>query len=402
MATSSLPAASTFSKDPRLFGVDFQPDHIDYGLGATVYCDDQPYVDWISALGSLLLGHAHPEFCEQVAAQIERGTNYSLVSRLEGQVAERLTALLGTHVPGWRPDGLGVRFVLSGSDACTAAVRLARAVTRRQWVLSVGYHGWHDWAVSTTPPHYGVTLPQYVRAVPFGDLEALAANLDYLRPVACVIVEQLPEEPPPGYWEGVRKLCSEHGALLLVDEVVTGFRLALGGACELYGIEPDICTYAKAISNGVPFGAVVGLRSLFNAFDLPTPVFVSGTSLGSPIGLAACDAVLDIWTQAGVDHIRAIGGALQTGLVEAGYRVVGQPTRFIVQHETPARHGYFVREMARRHVLFNRPTLACLAHTLADVALTVKAATEVRKLMLDTDVEGEMRGKLPAQLFANR
>lgn len=410
MFEGPLPVAATFSKDPKFWGKDFEPKALTYGDGVSVHgTDGKLYLDWISALGANLLGYAvaadgSPQFewLNRVQLAIAEGVAFSLPHVLERQVAEKFVGLLGSRVPGWTPDGLGVRFGKSGSDACSMAIRLARAATGRTRVLSSGYHGWHDAFVSTTSPAWGVTWPQHVENLEFGKVAGL---LRMATDVAAVIIEQPVQDAEPGYWKELRRCCDRFGALLILDEVVTWPRFALGGAAELYGIEPDICCYAKALGNGMPISAIVGRREYFEWFARNDPVFVSSTSFGEAVSLAAVDAVLDLWNQAGVDHLWMIGRTLMKGLQEVGYNVIGHPPRSLLQFRSNAERGYFIAGMRDRGVLINRPNLPNLSHSLADVELTVKGASEVRREIdaLGPDgIAARMAGKEPAVLFENR
>ncbi len=406
-----LPISATFSKSPCFFGIGFEPSSLLAGNGCRVLGNDGVWrTDFISALGANLLGYGHPEFCERVAKQVYQGIGFSLPHHLEQEVAEKLADLLGSHIPGWQPDDIGIRYVLSGSDACTAAVRLARKITGRRRVLQVGYHGFHAWAVSTTPPAWGVTHPQYVQAVPFGDIDGLANALHPTLsiepliedPVAAVIIEQPPQSTPDGYWTAVRRLCTDHGALLIVDEVVTAFRWALGGASERLGIHPDLICLAKALGNTVPIGCIAGPREHFHHFEPPSPVFISSTGFGCTLGLAAASAVLDIWNQSCVDHLWQIGEALMTGLRALGIEVVGYPPVFLTKWPTEEERAYFIKRMAESGILANRPWIVNLAHTSADVQETIKVAGRIKAEMQTVDVVGLVRDRLIVVLFANR
>ncbi|GEM_PF-2854288 len=412
-----LPTAATFSKSPRMWGKDFELSDVLYGEGAQI-CggDGRTYLDWVSALGANLLGYAKaadgsPQFrwLNEVQIRLNDGVAFSLPHRLEHTVACKLVELLGSRVPGWTPEGLGVRWGLSGSDACNMAIRLARAVTGRKRVLSSGYHGYLDAFVSVTPPAWGITQPQYVEDFDFFNQVSLLKALDDGEPVAAVIVEH----PMPGHdrewyrigYEALRNACTSHGALLIQDEVVTGFRWAPAGACEYYGITPDIATYSKALGNGVPVSAMVFRKEYGEWFFRNDPVFVSSTGFGNALSLAAADAVLDIWTQECVDHLWAIGKALMDGLRQAGYSVAGCPPRSLIQFSSNAERGYFIAGMRDRGILMNRPNLPNLAHSQADVELTVKAAREVKAeidAMGPDGVAERMKGKEPMVLFQGR
>ncbi len=410
--TDVLATAATFSKSPRMWSSDpdWEPRQIDFGRGSHVFgSDGREYVDFVSGLGAVLLGYPDPrlresaanEWANRVGCQVWDGAGFSLPHRLEFETAEKLVALLQAHVPGWDGQPLGLRWGKTGSDATAMAVRLARAVTGRAWVLSVGYHGWHDWAVSTTPPHWGVTQPQYATSVPFGDLETLSRELARL-PVAAVIVEQPPQPIPDGYWRGVRRLCDEHGARLILDEVVTGLRVALGGAAERFGIRPDLVCMAKALGNGLPISCIVGPRDLFSWFARRDPVFCSSTSFGESVSLAGASAVLDCWNQEAVDHLWNLGGQLMTGLGEVGIATTGYPPVFLTVWPSEEERAYFILRMSQLGILANRPWIANLSHSLADVEMTVEAARQVKREMAELDLKEVMQGRMPMVLFSGR
>lgn len=405
-----LPIAATFSKDPSFWGVDFHPMALTTGYGAMVHGDDGVwYLDWVSALGANILGYSNQEFTHRVRDQVLDGAGFSLPHILEGQVAEKLVTMLGNHVPGWSPDGLGMRFGKSGTDATTMAVRMARAVTDRQRIISHGYHGWMDWSVAKTPPAHGVVRKGslYISDLPFNDIETLEslfvaeAGRAYNQ-VAAVIMEQPMDDPLLGYYDAVRRLCDEQGALLIIDEVVTWPRYGLGGACECYDIRPDIICIGKGLGNGMPISAIVGRRDLFDWFGRDDPVFVSSTHFGEAVSLAAADAVLGIWDESKVMDLWGIGEYLMTGLQSTGLKVVGHPPRSLNQFASKAERGYFILGMRDRGILMNRPNLPNLAHNQDDVAKTVVAARGIMAEMNDIDVVEAMRGRLPRVLFENR
>jgi glutamate-1-semialdehyde aminotransferase len=325
---------------------------------------------------------------------------------MERQVAEKLVDLVGSRVPGWPLERLGVRFGLSGTDATTMAIRLARAVTERSQVYSSGYHGWMDWSISKTPPAWGIEEFHDVHDFPFNMIPNITER------TACVIVEQAMVDPIPeggpigshtlGFYGDLRERCNRAGALLIMDEVVTGFRWALGGAAEYYGIEPDIVCYGKALGNGVPLSAIVGRREYFEWFSRNDPVFVSSTHFGNALSLAAADAVLDIWNEEGVAHLWNIGDALIAGLGLAGYKVIGHGPRSLLQFDSQEERAFFIVGMRDRGILVNRPNLPNLAHSMEDVRLTVQAAKEVKEAMASVNVYAEMEGKLPRVLFERR
>ncbi len=405
--TNPLPIAATFSKDPAFWGKDFTPKAIVGGDGARVMgSDGKQYLDWVSALGANLLGYGHAAFCKRVEQQLWRGAGFSLPSTLEERVAEKLVDMLGNHVPGWAPDNLGVRFGKTGTDATTMAVRLARAVTSHSHseyvdIISCGYHGWADWAVSVTPPAWGIPVPSHVYDCPLGDTTELEDLLHRCYPAA-VIMEQGMQDCPSGYYQEVRSLCNCYGALFILDEVVTWPRFGLGGAAGLYGAEPDIICIGKGLGNGLPISAMVGRREYFDWFSRSDPVFVSSTHFGEAVGLAAADAVLDIWNKASVKHLWSIGAHLMDGLKSLGYNVIGHPPRSLLQFNNPYERAFFIVRMRDLGILMNRPNLPNLAHTMEDVLCTLTCAEEVKEEIDHSDVKALMAEKLPRVLFEGR
>jgi len=398
LMSAILPRASTFSKGPEFWGGKaFTPRTLCAGDGAFVYnaYDWREYLDWVSSLGANLLGHADSEFTRKIVQRLHQGTSFSLPHYLEQVVAEQLVAVLGAHVPGWAPDGLSVRFGLSGSDACSMAVRLARAVTGRPHIVMIGYHGWGSEFIAGTPPAWGVE-PQPVTNVPFGYKFEPGAN-----EVACVIIEQPCQVAPPDYWAHVQDFCHATGALLIMDEVVTGLRFGLGGAAGYHGIHPDIVCMGKALGNGIPISACVFPREMGAWFARRDPVFVSSTHFGCTLGLAAANHILSRWTQADVDHLWSIGQHLTDGLRDIGYTVDGYAPDALIK-DTPARRAYFITGMRDRGILCNRPNIPNRAHTLEDVTRTLRAAFEVWSEMQTVDVEAAVGDNLPETLFANR
>jgi glutamate-1-semialdehyde 2,1-aminomutase len=240
------------------------------------------YVDWFGA--PLLLGYRHPAVEDAIRAQLEEGTTLSLTHPLEADVARMLVRMV--------PCAEQVAFGKNGSDVVTAAVRVARAATGRDVILQHGTHGFHDWAVASSPGVPNV-LELLTRPFPYNDLEALERLLDEHRgQVAAIVMEPVKSQlPAAGYLEGVRELAHHHGALLVFDELVTGFRLANGGAQELYGVTPDLACLGKGLANGMPLSALVGERKYM---ELVPRVAYGMTFRGETLSLAAARAVLEV------------------------------------------------------------------------------------------------------------
>lgn len=281
-------AAQTFSKAPTQYVQGTAPVFLQRGKGCRVWdVDGNQYIDYVQGLLPNILGYAHEEVNRAVTAQLAQGHSFTLPHPLEVELAERLVRLI--------PCAEMVRFGKNGSDATAGAVRLARAFTSRDRVACCGYHGWQDWYIGTTTRSAGV--PQAVRSLahPFryNDLAGLEQLLDgHEGEFAAIIMEPTNfEEPAPGFLEGVKHLAHKHGALLIFDEICSGFHLGLGGAQKRYRVVPDLACFGKALGNGFPISCVVGRADAMRLFD---EIFFSFTFAGEVASMAAAMTVLDI------------------------------------------------------------------------------------------------------------
>ena len=254
--------------------------------------DGNEYIDFICAYGPIILGHREPEIDEAVASQMKKGFCFTLCQPVQNELAKRMRKLI--------PCCEQTVFVKTGSDATTAAVRIARGFTGREKVLRCGYHGWHDWCVEV---HGGVPKEVYEKTLEFhyNDLSSLEKLLVENRgEVACVIVTPVGhplakpvEAPKPGYLEGVRKLATEHGAVLIFDEIRSGFRVSLGGAQERYKVTPDLALFGKAMANGYAISAICGRRDVMKPLA-DAQVFISSTFFPNSLEMVAALATIDI------------------------------------------------------------------------------------------------------------
>lgn len=323
------------------------PLYFDRAEGAWLWdVDGNDYVDYLLGQGPNYLGHACEEVNAAVARACRKGMVYGAQHELEIEAAERLCEAVG-----WADM---VRFGLSGTEMVQAAVRLARAVTgRRRFVRFEGhYHGWLDNVLvamdgNGAGPGSAGQLSDYLDdsiIVPWNDAEGLSALLaERAGDVAAVIMEPMMLNtgailPRPGYLEQVRALCDEHGIVLIFDEVICGFRLALGGAAERFAVQPDLAIYGKAMAGGWPVAALAGRGELMERFGT-AEVNHSGTFNGSVMAAAATTATLEILTEdPPYERIDAHGDALMTGLRDLG-QAHGVPLR--VQGLPPAFHASF-------------------------------------------------------------
>lgn len=302
----------TFSKSGLMFPRGHAPAFLREGHGGRVTdVDGNEYVDLMAALLAVMLGYRDPDVDAAIRAQLERGISFSLATELEPALAERLVERI--------PCAEMARFAKNGTDATSAAIRVARAATGRDRVVSVGYHGWQDWYVATTTRDKGVpaAVSALTHAVAFNDVTALERVLDeYTGEVAAVILEPVTPaaEPEPGYLERVRGLADAYGAVLVFDEIISGCRLHRGGAQAYYGVTPDLACLGKALGNGMPLSALVGRRELMGEFE---HVFLSGTFGGEALSLAAAIAVLDkIDREPVIETLWQTGRTLRTGMRE--------------------------------------------------------------------------------------
>lgn len=287
-AERRIPLGSqTFSKSRIQYPVGAAPMFLTHGNGGRVWdVDGNEYVDLVSGLLPVVLGYRDPDVDAAIRRQLNRGISFSLATDLEIELAERLCRLI--------PCAEMVRFGKNGTDATSAAIRLARAATRRDRIALCGYHGWQDWYIGATTRNLGV--PQAVshlsHMLPFNDLEAAEALLNQHRgEFAALILEPTSvTEPKPGYLQGLKDLAHRHGALLIFDEVITGFRWSLGGAQAHFGVTPDLAAFGKAMGNGMPISAVLGRADLMALME---EIFFSGTFGGEALSLAAAIATVD-------------------------------------------------------------------------------------------------------------
>jgi glutamate-1-semialdehyde 2,1-aminomutase len=277
----------TFSKAANNFVQGVTPLFLDRGTGAHVWdVDGNKYVDYILGLMPNILGYCDPDVDEAVIDQVRKGATFSFATDLELALAERLVRLI--------PGADMVRFGKNGSDATTAAVRVARAATGRDKVIVCGYHGWHDWYIGTTARDGGV--PDAVKNLSFETVFNDASHLEGLIAAdptgfAAVILEPTGKTPAdPDYLRAVRNITARHGIILIFDEIVTGFRVHMGGAQAYYNVVPDLSCFGKAMANGLPISALVGRRDLMKQLE---DIFVSGTFGGEALSLAASIATID-------------------------------------------------------------------------------------------------------------
>src|SRR5215472_7981615 len=350
--------------------------------------DGRSYIDFLGSWGPLILGHAPPAVVEAVTEAARRGTSYGAPTADEVEMAERITRAV--------PSMEMVRLVSSGTEAAMSAIRLARGVTGRDLLVKFDgcYHGHADsllvkagsgGATFGVPDSQGVppALAALTVAVPFNDLDAVA-QVFAERPgdVAAVLVEPVAGNmgvvpPRAGFLAGLRELCTRHGALLVFDEVITGFRVGFGGAQTLYGVRPDLTCLGKVIGGGLPVGAYGGPRDLMDLVAPVGPVYQAGTLAGHPAVMAAGEATLRLLDEAAYRRLEQLGSALEEGLQEVG-RVARMGSMLTLFMPDEAAFAVMHRRLREAGVLIPpsqwEAWFVSLAHTEDDVERTLEAA----------------------------
>jgi glutamate-1-semialdehyde 2,1-aminomutase len=311
-AQKTIPLGSqTFSKSHTAYPKKVSPLFIQHGQGCQVWdADENQYTDFVSGLLSVSLGYCNPEVDDAVIKQIKSGVTFSLPHQLEMEVAEKLVELI--------PCADMVRFGKNGSDATSAAIRLARAFTNKEHLAVCGYHGWQDWYIGSTTRDLGV--PQSTKALTHVFKYNNITSLELIfsqenNQVAAVILEPMNTHfPEDNFLHKVQALCKKNNAVLIFDETITGFRYNLGGAQKLFGVTPDLATFGKGMANGYPISAVVGRRDIMMLME---DIFFSGTFAGETLSLAATKATLTFMEKHDVvAHLTEMGEKLQAGLAE--------------------------------------------------------------------------------------
>ena len=412
-AKEIIPAGTqTFSKGPTQFVQGVAPKYLQSGKGSHVFdVDGNEYIDYVMALGPVTLGYDYPAVNEAITRQLREGITFSLMHPLEVELSELLVDLI--------PCAEMVRFGKNGSDATTGAVRLGRAYTNRDKVACCGYHGWHDWYVGTTSLNRGVPQATRELTLPFqyNNIDSLhrlfQSNKDE---IACVIMEPVSiTEPKDNFLEEVKELTHRNGAVLIFDEIVTGFRLALGGAQQHYDVSPDLSTLGKGMANGMPLSVLAGREEIMRLLG---ELFFSFTFGGETLSLAAAMATInEITDKQAIDHFWRQGKKLKEGY-NALAREFGTEKRTFCegldahaairfidsQGKDPlVMKSLFQQEVIKSGLLFNGVHNICLCHSDDDINATLEAyrgAMAILKQAIEAnDIEKYLEGKKVQPVF---
>ncbi len=406
-AQRHIPLGSqTFSKSKTQYPLGVSPLFIQKAFGSRAWdVDGNEYIDFVSSLASVTLGYQDPDVNAAVKAQLEEGVIFSLPHPIETEVAELICQMV--------PCAEMVRFGKNGSDATSGAIRLARAFTSRDRVAICGYHGWQDWYIGATARHRGV--PQAVRdlthSFAFNDPGSLQKVLsEHPGEFAAVILEPMNvTDPEPGFLAEVRDLAHAHGALLVFDETITGFRYHNGGAQALFGVTPDLATFGKGLANGYPVSAVAGRRDVMQLME---EIFFSFTFGGEALSLAAAKATLTkLSREPVVDRLSAVGRRIIEGVSKIiadhdlgdVFHISGHPTWSFLNIKDARDATSFeiktlwMQEILARGILSVGTHNVSYAHSDADIDRLLAVYAEVLPTIGQTLNTGALKASLRCQ-----
>ena len=406
-AEMTIPLGSqTFSKSRTQYPVGISPLYAKKGSGPHIWdIDGNKYVDLVNSLAAVTIGYGDKGLSRAVRNQLKSGVILSLPSILEAEVSELMVGLI--------PSAEMVRFSKNGSDATAAAIRLARAYTGRDHILMCGYHGWHDWYVGSTSRNKGIpnATSSLTHIFEFNNIDSLKDLCNSLEgQVAAVIMEPMNSTYPlPNFLQQVKEVTSKAGAVLVFDEVITGFRFSKGGAQELFNVTPDLSTFGKGIANGFPLSAIVGKKEIMLEME---NVFLSGTFGGELLSLAAAKYVLNKHMREDICADLANKGNLLASRVEGLIgqfelneivSISGHPTwKFINWHATSEYSQaelktYFFQEMFQAGVLVLNSHNVSQAHNVRVINQIIDSYSVVLNKLANVLQKGTLREELKVE-----
>ncbi|QUM83619.1 aminotransferase class III-fold pyridoxal phosphate-dependent enzyme [Moritella sp. 28] len=406
-ALQTIPLASqTFSKSTVQFPVGAAPLFLEKGAGSRVWdVDGNEYLDFMSALLCVSIGYADEDVTNAVCDQIKTGVSFSLPHRLEMEVAEQLVEMI--------PCAEKVRFGKNGSDATSAAIRLARAYTNRELILVCGYHGWQDWYIGSTTRSLGVpeSTKDLTKVFKYNDIDSLTALVKaHDGKIAAIIMEPMNVTyPEADYLQAVQQVAKEAGAVFIFDETITGCRFAKGGAQEYFGVTPDLATFGKGLANGFPLSAVVGKAEIM---DLMEDIFFSGTFGGETASLAAAKVVLDKVDKLNVPAVLLATGEYLLDELNALIKelecehflsTAGHPSwSFLLISDTAENSSYeiktlFMQEMLKRGILTLGTHNISYSHSRADIDALMNCYKQVLPILKTALVNKDLLTRLECE-----
>jgi glutamate-1-semialdehyde 2,1-aminomutase len=393
----------TLAKGPTQFVKGIAPKYLMRGKGSHVWdVDGNEYIDFNMGIGPLSLGYSYDKVDEAIKKQLEDSITFSLMHPLEVEVAQLINKVV--------PNAESIRYSKTGADITSAAVRVARAYTGREKVLCCGYHGWHDWYISVTDRNRGI--PEANKDLTFtfnyNDIQSVIDSIE--SETACVILEPFVfEEPKDNFLQKLKDVCTENGTLLIFDEMWTGFRIALGGAQEYFGVDADLACFSKAVANGMPIAILTGRKDVMQLFE--KDVFFFTTFGGETLSLAAAKATIEEIRDRSVPaYLARQGKKLKNGYneivneLEIDYsKCTGYDCRSIITFDA-AKSGQnplemkslVQQEMIKRGILWGGFHNMSFSHSDEDIEYTLKAYQDVLPILKEAvnkqDVHGFLKG----------
>ena len=408
-ALGLIPAVTqTLAKGPGQYVKGVAPKYLRRGKGAYVWdADGNQFLDYTMGVGPLSLGYCYDAVDAAIRKQLEDGITFSMMHPLEVEVAELLREVI--------PNAESVRFSKTGCDVTTAAVRLARAFTGRDKVLCCGYHGWHDWYIAVTDRNKGI--PQVSRDLTYtfnyNDIQSVIDSID--AETACVILEPVVfEAPRENFLHKLKEVCQRNGTLLIFDEMWSGFRLALGGAQEYFGVKADLACFSKAVANGMPISILTGRQDVMQLLE--KEVFFFTTFGGEALSLAAAKATIEELRDKKVpEYLARVGNMIKEAYNAIAARLgmdytkcSGFGCRTIVTFDASAGNpleikSFVQQELIKRGILWSGFHTISYSHSDADIDYTISAYTEilpmVQKAVAEKTVRQQLRGEPVEPVF---
>jgi len=389
----------TLAKGPGQYIKGVAPKYLQRGKGSHVWdVDGNEYIDFNMGIGPLSLGYCYGPVDDAIRAQLQDGITFSMMHPLEVEVAELIREII--------PNAEMIRYSKTGADVTSASVRLARAFTGRNKVLCCGYHGWHDWYIGVTDRHRGIPLPiqDLSFTINYNDPDTVTDSLD--DDTACVILEPAVfEEPRDNFLHKLKDTCRRNGTLLIFDEMWTGFRLALGGAQEYFGVQADLMCYSKAVANGMPLSILAGRADVMRLLD--KDVFFYTTFGGEALSLAAAKAtMLELRNKRVPEYLAYQGKKLKDGYNQIANELglnytscAGFDCRSIITFNSSVGNPLEMKslvqqEMIKRGILWGGFHNMCFSHGDADISHTLQAYRDVLPILKRAVDEKRVKGYL--------
>lgn len=384
------------------------PKYLQRGKGSHVWdVDGNEYIDYTMGVGPLSLGYSYDVVDDAIKEQLKDGITFSLTHPLEVEVAELINKVV--------PNAESIRYSRGGADVVSGAVRVSRAYTKRNKVLCCGYHGWHDWYIAVTDRNKGI--PQAIQDLTFtfnyNDIQSVIDSID--EDTACVVLEPYVfEEPKDNFLQKLRDVCTKNGTLLVFDEMWSGFRIAVGGAQEYFGIKADLACFSKAVANGMPLSILTGKKEFMSVLE--KDVFFFNTFGGEALSLAAAKATINEMIEKNVPaQLAKQGNKLKLGYNKIAEdlgmhytKCSGFDCRTIITFDSSTGNPLEMKslvqqEMIKRGILWGGFHNMSFSHTDEDIEYTLKTYREslpiLKKAVDENNVKSYLRGEPVEPVF---